>query len=480
LEHPEIWGGMIDLPVDGSAGAEALLNELLAPDGEDHIAYRDGERCAARLTPGAWAADGPLPLRGDGVYLVTGGLGYLGLRAARWMIRQGARHLVLVGRRSLPAPGAPGAGQDAETRQRVKSVQALRALGADVEVLSVDIGEPAQVAGLFERIGAAGLPLRGIVHAAGVSARQPLADVEMDDPAVFRAKVAGSWLLWRHARELEPDFFLMFSSASSVWGAKGQGLYSAANHFLDSLAHHCRRQGTRALSVNWGLLSSGGIVADEYYDWYKRIGLREFQPEQGFEAMSRAAGAGAAQATVARVNWTRFKEVYESQRTRPLLAELAGEEGDEASGADRSSDVVRELQAAKVGERWDRLIECLQREVGAVLGLDPARLPDPRRGFFDLGMDSLASVELRKRLETVFGSSFPSTLAFDYPTIRNVAEYAAANVLGWEPTAGAAAAPGEAAPTADEIEQLSDQEVDASIAGQMEELEELMGQSPDE
>jgi NAD(P)-dependent dehydrogenase (short-subunit alcohol dehydrogenase family) len=230
-----------------------LARALLAGDHEDRQAFRDGARFVARIEPARDVPHGsePTALRADATYLVTGGLGGLGLAVAEWMIASGARHLVLVGR-SEPKPDA---------RKRLAT---LTADGAVVIDLRVDVADADAVQQLYAHIAANMPPLRGVVHAAGLVDDAAAAEVAWDRCArVLAPKIQGVWNLHVHAPAL--DFFTLFSSTSSVLGMPGQIAYAAGNAFMDALAHERRAAGLAATSINWGPWRDAGMAAGAPY-----------------------------------------------------------------------------------------------------------------------------------------------------------------------------------------------------------------------
>ena len=430
LEHPEMWGGMVDLPPDLPANdaVALLLEETLGSDGEDHVAFRDGQRYVARLLPSTPSVKREVVLESDGGYLITGGLGFLGLRLARWMIKQGTRHLYLTSRRGLPERALwDRLPPHSDRWERAQAILSLEALGATVKVLKADVTDLTQMSLVFERMDH---PLRGIVHVAGVSTSQTMQELDLDAlEFVFRPKTVGAWLLHQLSQEqgIQLDFFICFSSAGSVWGAKNQAHYDAANHFMDGLCHYRRAIGLPALSLNWGLLAGGGLVTEEYHHWLTQIGVDPLQPEEGFEALGYLLGTNAVQTIVANVNWTRFKEIYEIRRSRPLLEKLASRVQEKEKPPEKPLAARferKQLEDAPANKRAALLMAHLNEQVSQVMGLEP----DATQGFFELGMDSLMAVELRSRLQETLGDSpqgeaLPSTLAFDYPNLEALQEY---------------------------------------------------------
>ncbi|MEO8498624.1 MAG: SDR family NAD(P)-dependent oxidoreductase, partial [Planctomycetota bacterium] len=259
-EQPAFWGGLVDLDPGESVErlAEYLAAEVLAPDGEDQIAYRGDQRYAARLERRAVGATTPRPMRwrSDASYLVTGGVGDLGLEVARWMAQQGAERIILLGRSKFPPreTWSEMIEQDPRRKKQIEAVQVLESLGCQVMLAAADVGNESQLTDFLTQFEPSGWPpIRGVVHCAGIAEAAPLSDI--DDDELFRVlqpKVVGTWLLDRLLGESRLDFFVNFSSGAALLGSPLLGSYAAANTFLDTLAHHRCAQGRAGLSINWG------------------------------------------------------------------------------------------------------------------------------------------------------------------------------------------------------------------------------------
>ncbi|MCB0209450.1 MAG: SDR family NAD(P)-dependent oxidoreductase, partial [Anaerolineae bacterium] len=431
LEHPELWGGVVDLSPDGrpnrQADEVALLWAAIENAGnEDHIALRKGRPYVARLTPITELASERYKIRADGTYLITGGLGYLGLNFAQWLVGQGARHLVLLGRSE---PSSSALEIIAQLNQK-----------AQLRVLQADVSNQADMARVFETCQAQP-PLRGIIHAAGILGNpnriQALKPDELEP--VFRAKTAGSWLLHRMSKELDLDFFVMFSSAGAVWGAKGQAFYDAANHFLDTLAYYRRSLGLSALSINWGMLAGERTAMAEFWLWLTQLGMGEMSPAQGCRAVAHLLSTDITQAVVTKMDWGKFKRVYEVRGARPLLKEIKVQtELKQPFGP--SSGILQRLQEAAPHERANILLTYLQGEVARTL--QSPQLPGLRQGFFDLGIDSLMAIELTNRLNLDLGMSIPTAVIFDFPTIWELAQHLSGALFSFDLSAKDGSGPG--------------------------------------
>jgi amino acid adenylation domain-containing protein len=444
-EHPLLHGRLIDLQSDAPAiEAAALLDEELGlTDLEDQVAYRDGRRLVARLvralaTAGATTdigtaskAPGRKPgpsraapkLRADASYLITGGLGGLGLQVARWLVARGARRLILMGRTPLPPrrTWAAVAGDSLRGRQ-IAAVRALESLGASVHLAAVDVADPSQLAGFLGDFAAeCWPPLCGVIHTAGVLGDRPLAEMSVDElRAVTRAKLLGGWALHRALREYELDFFLLFSSASSILGAPGQAHYAAANASLDALASYARAAGVPALAVDWGPWLGAGMAArpDRRAQIESRgLGL---EPGQALAAMAHLLAEKRAKASVAVLpaGWEGWRLALTAQAP-PLLSLLA-----ETSPAPRPLDegLSRESLLAQVGhQRRLTLEDFVVRQTARVLGLAIERL-DRQRALTTMGLDSLMALELKNHVECALKLTLPVGELLRGPSVEQLTD----------------------------------------------------------
>ncbi|MEU8693464.1 SDR family NAD(P)-dependent oxidoreductase [Streptomyces sp. NPDC048665] len=355
-------------------------------------------------------APGSAPVRPFGTYLITGGLGALGLETARYLVARGARHLVLVGR------GAPG--PDAEP-----VLEDLRAR-AEVTVLAADVSERRAVEDLLARVDGSLPPLAGIVHAAGVLDDGLLTGLDEERfRAVAGPKSAAAWHLHRATVERELDFFVLYSSAAAVLGSASQGNYAAASAFLDTLAHHRRSLGLPALSIDWGPWSRIGLAArPERGGALAARGIESISPEQGIAALDRILGADATQVCVLPLD----REKLRGHHGGGLLRTLLDEPGEDARGAAGARDEVRrQMLAVEPGRRRRAVLTEHCRAVTArVVGAEPARI-DTGAPLTSMGLDSLLSLELRKSLESSLHIQLPSTITWRFPTVDALVPYLA-------------------------------------------------------
>ena len=437
LEHPDRWGGLIDLPPVLEERAAARLCAVLAGCGEDQVAIRAAGIMARRLVRA------PLP-RGDGQawvprgsVLITGGTGAIGGHVARWVTGRGAARVILASR---SGPAAPGAAATAAQ---------LAASGTGADVITCDVTQRAEVAGLLAWTGASGPPLTAVLHTAGTGEAVPVADLTTAGLAgALAAKAAGAAHLDELTAGENLDVFLLFSSASATWGSGQQAGYAAANAFLDALTEHRRARGLAATSLAWGLWGGGGMGGGGNRTQLQRRGLRVMDPDLAVTALGQALDHGEGLVTIADVDWARFAPAFTLRRPSPLIAGLpevgpvlaAAEDHPAAPGAQTA--LGQQLAGLPEAEQRQMLTDLVRAETAAILGYPSAEAVEPGRAFKDLGVDSLTAVELRDRLNTATGLRLPATLVFDYPVPVAAARFLRSQLLG--SPAGAPADPATA------------------------------------
>jgi len=362
-------------------------------------------------------------VQSHGSYLVTGGLGALGLQVAQWLVAQGAKHLVLTGR--SPASIVAQA-----------TIQQLQQSGATVRVVQADVSQLGAVARLLEPYRETPQPLempplKGIIHAAGVleDATLPTLSWEQFD-RVMAPKVAGAWNLHSLTQNLPLDFFVCFSSIASLLGSPGQGSYAAANAFMDALMHYRRQLGLPGLSVNWGPWSESGMAAQLSDRDQTRLisqGLTPIPAKSGLQLLETLLKQDATQVGVLPVQWSRF--LANSPLAGSALLETIAPIQPAITSAHQRSEILQRIDSANAIDRIAVLQAHIRVELAKVMGFSAPELIDFQENFGDLGMDSLMAVELTNRLQKSLSCTLSQTLIFDYPTIEALANYLADEVL---------------------------------------------------
>ena len=381
VEYPELACICADLGPEAEE-LPLLVEALRAHDGEPQIALRHGQRHVARLSRMILTApEAPwrLPPNSESCYLITGGLGALGLQIAEQLVATGARHLLLTGRRGATTP------------EQQAAIQRLEGQGAQVDVIQADVAKADDVMRLLMH---ATKPLRGIIHAAGVLDDGMLMQQTTERLArVAAPKVHGAWHLHRQTLEQPLDFFVLFSSVASLLGSAGQANYAAANAFMDGLAHDRRANGRPALAINWGPWGEAGMAAAEPVK--RRLahdGWETITSEQGWRITRALLQHGVTQAGVLPIDWDTFMQRVPGAARSPVLSEVL--DSVMQAAPPQRANIAEQLQTASPDTRQKLLLGYLQERAAQALRLPLAQL-DAQEALSQLGMDSLIAVELR-------------------------------------------------------------------------------------
>jgi NAD(P)-dependent dehydrogenase (short-subunit alcohol dehydrogenase family)/acyl carrier protein len=412
-EYPNHRVTLLDLPV-GESDPATVLRELLSSEPDEfQIAYRDGRRHVRRLVPSGpevLLATEPeqSPVDGDHTYLITGGLGGLGLLTARTLVDRGARHLALVSRRE----------PDDDGLQRVRQTLGEQ---VSVRVYAADIAEPAAVDALFERLTKEGPAVGGVVHAAGVLSDRPVNSQDWENiDKVFRAKVYGSWLLHQATADLpEIRFFIGYGSSSAVLGQAGQCNYAAGNAFLDALMHWRCALGLPGTAIDWGPWAEIGMAAaldEAHQQSFERQGMVFIQPRDGARALTTLLDSPVPQIVVGECDWTTYAA------TRPIPNALYERLARPRDITVRTLDLDQLAGLPEDGRR-QALADLVRGTVAKVLRFDatgdiPADTP-----FTHLGLDSLSAVDVKNGLEAALRTSLSASITMDYPTTDLLVEH---------------------------------------------------------
>ena len=470
LEYPQLNCRLLDLDLNQGvySNTQVLVKEMLRPDGENQLAYRQAQRYGARLKRFWDPTEDTLTVKQTGSYLITGGLGALGLEVAQWLVDTGAQHLVLTSRR-----------KPNQEAQRV--LDQMHHLGVNIKVVQADVAHSEDVERLLVESQESMPPLRGIIHAAGVLDDGVLIEQSWERfEKVMLPKVAGSWNLHQLSKHLPLDFFVCFSSAASLLGSPGQGNYAAANAFMDGLVYHRRAMGLPGLSINWGPWSTAGMAVNldsRYQNRMVAMGISHLNSEQGLEILGQLLEQSLPQVGVLPVEWSVFQEQFSFGNQMPLLSELLVTESE--STKTKQHELLERLESASECDRQNILITHIKTEVAQVLGLESSDLLDPDRGFVDMGMDSLMALELKNRLQNNLGIPLAATLAIEYSTIQTLSKYLAEEVMGWRlPEKNDMDLPKiekEQGNALSEVKQIAEDDVESLIAKEVEELKTLLG-----
>ncbi|WP_254407469.1 type I polyketide synthase [Streptomyces sp. GMY02] len=447
LEHPRQWGGLVDLPEELDEHAvRRFVAVLTGTTGEDQLAIRASGVFGRRMLPAPapdTAAGSEARWEPSGTVLITGGTGALGARVARRLAGEGTRHLVLLSRRGLAAPGAP------------ELLAELTGLGAQVTVTACDAADRGELERVLKAI-PADCPLTGVVHTAGVLDDGVLAGLTAERfETVFHAKVASALLLDELTRDLGLSAFVLFSSVAGSVGNPGQANYAAANAVLDALAERRAALGLPATSIAWGAWDGAGMAGgaeqsgttgSRAHDRRRASGALD--PELAVSALFRVVAEPEPTVVLADLGRPELLTALLSLRPSPLLAELPAARSaltvlqetrrETGTAASELRERLLAVPDASGDERAAVLLDVVRTHCAAVLGHTGAEAIRGDKAFRDLGFDSLTAVELSNRLTGATGLTLPASLVFDYPTPGALADHLLAELLGEDALAGAA------------------------------------------
>ena len=401
----------------------------------------------------------PVHIRADGAYLITGGLGALGRLVAQWLIGQGAGAVALLSRRT----------PDDEARAWMDT---LAADGAQVLHLQADVADADGLEqALFELQDAVELPLRGVIHAAGLLDDGVILqqDWQRFDRAL-RPKVEGAANLHRLTHHADLDFFILFSSIASLLGSPGQSNYAAANAYLDALAAQRQSLDLPGLSINWGPWEAG-MAADGQQGRRTGRGLWPIPPEAALQALDALLNAAAPQVAVMSVHWPAFLRAF--PQTPPLLVDFVRAKVASSTADQGSSHIAQHLRAAAPDDHHDLLSDFLREQVRRILGLPAIEQVDAYTALSEMGMDSLMAVELKNALDEATGKNLPATIAFEYPTIDAIAAYLLSAVLSQESDAAEAPDISDGEADLSDLDELSEEELEALLMEKLDDLDAL-------
>jgi acyl transferase domain-containing protein/NADPH:quinone reductase-like Zn-dependent oxidoreductase/short-subunit dehydrogenase/acyl carrier protein len=414
-------GCFVLVDLDTEDGSPGVLEAALA-SGEPQLAVREDAVFAPRLARARAAAPAPDSAGGCGskppdgaggfdprrTVLITGGTGSIGALLARHLVREhGMRNLLLVGRRGLQAEGAPAL------------LRELESLGVSVAIAACDVADRDALAALLKTIPVEH-PLGAVVHAAGVlddGVASRLSAEQLD--RVLAPKVAGAWHLHELTDGMGLSAFVLFSSIAATFGGVGQGNYAAANAFLDTLAAHRRAGGLPATSLAWGpWAQTDGMTGDlgeaDLARW-ARAGVSVLPASLALRLFDAARALDRALLLPMRLNTAALRAQARDEMVPALLRGLVHARAHDAQGGSGGS-LARRLAGVPAAEREATVLELVRTQVAIVLGHASAEAIEAQQAFKDLGLDSLAALELRARLGVIAGMSLPATLVFDYPT----------------------------------------------------------------
>ena len=420
-EHPELRLRLID--IDEESDLAVLGSALMLTDHPETAIRKEQllmphmERASSIVSP---SVELPL-LRGDGAVLVTGGLGDLGGRIARRLVTaHGVCDLVLTSRRGMESPGADA------------FVAELAKLGAKATIVGGDIADLDSLRSALQ-IFTPDRPLRGVIHAAGVTDSSILSSLTPQKCATtFAPKVDGLWNLHQLTKDMDLDLFMMFSSISGIMGLPGLGNYAAANSFIDVLAYLRRAQGLPATSVAYGTWGGDGMattLVSTTRAHLSQLGLGFLEPEVGLKLFEQAVQQGRALTVAAVLDLQRLKAYYEEQGVvPPFLRSLLGRTKVEKP-VDRAVNLRNMLVDAAPEQHGSIVLSMVQATIAKALGYTLIDDVDASRPLQELGIDSLTAVLVRNHLATLTAMALPTNIALLHPDLKSLSKFLLSQML---------------------------------------------------
>lgn len=369
-------------------------------------------------------------VKANRTYLITGGMGALGLEVMRWLVDQGARSIMLTGR-------------SAPSSQTQQMIDVATAQGCTITIFQADVSQADDVARALRHIETYLPPLAGIVHAAGIVAGGVISQQTAERfQQVLAPKVKGVWNLHQLTTHLPLDFFVCFSSVASVVGIAGQSNYAAANAFMDTFVHRRRASGRFATSINWGPWSDSGMAARLEIREQRRMknsGLNALSAKQSLGIMEQLLKYRAVQAGVFDIDWELLFGAETDTSRFAVFSDLVSN----ASKVLQTSAFER-IKAAPIDERETLVASEISSVLADVLGMGSGNTIDLDKNIVDYGVNSLMSMDIRNRLQTVLNVKLPATFTLKYGTVNTMVAYILENlsiesaekfqdVLYWDP-----------------------------------------------
>ena len=426
LEHPEWRGGMIDLEprIIPEEKANQIIGKILQPKKEHCVAIRKGEQYVEQLIPEEPILQAPVTFRNDGAFIITGGLGGLGLETASWAVSKGARHVILISRKTVPLKIVwESIAADHPQYEIIQQLLKLEQQGAVVELASLDIKDIPKLEALFSSLKERNIPVRGIVHAAGVNWFSKI--MELDESQFFETldiKVAGTWALHQLSKPHDLDCFILYSSVSALWGSVNLSHYTAANFFMDVVSQYRSGIGQKSLCINWGPWDKVGMSAKpEESEILDKMGFMLLPPQGALSAMELQLGTGRPLSLISKINWKKYRPFIEFTLQPSLFDQVVNTSTDIPS--ETASDHLESIMQSPAEKARKLIEEVVRTELRSVMLIESVdEIPDDKRFNF-LGMDSLMAILLATKLEQYFQIKLPNTLAYNYPHIRAVSDH---------------------------------------------------------
>jgi acyl transferase domain-containing protein/acyl carrier protein len=432
-EHQELWGGSVetDPGIQPQDNAVFILDEINNPSGDEHVALRGSQRYVARMVK-QHPASGQiksLQLHSEGSYLITGGLGDLGLLVGTYLADKGVKKIILISRTGLP----PRSNWDnvecgSKAAAQIESIRKMEEKGTSVRVAALDIADEKQFSCFLKELEAdEWTPIHGVVHCAGITSLKTLAEIdEATIDQVMTPKVAGTLNLHNLLKDQPLDFFVLFSSVSSLIPPPCLAPYAAANAFLDALAHYRQNINLPALSINWAAWNEIGMAARlEHQGKSTFSGIKTITPKFGIKILDFILNYNWSQVGVFGFNWSQMLHLMPKNSKGMLMYELVREVIEEFDlkgiGHKDSSMIRKQLLTGSAYERRLNIQSYICEILAGILKISPSRL-DKRIPITSFGMDSFIAVQFKNQIEVDLEVVITLIKFLEGPSLEQVAD----------------------------------------------------------
>lgn len=414
LDYPQNFKGIINYTNASSVTLDALISNIFFEENEQYIHLNNDERFVYRVELIKEIEQEIKPIKFTGNYLISGGLGSLGLHVAEWLSKKGAKKIILLSRKS----------QFYEST--IQQINGRMVAGTEIYIETCDVSSKESVVQLVKSLAEKSIDVHGVVHAAGnVGEYRPEEVTKSLIQEVVDTKIVGAVNLFEAFKESELEFYINFSSIASVWGSKNQLLYATGNHYLDAYATQLRQNGVNAYSINWGPWLDSSMIDNEFKLKLEQNGIRLLSPSEALNVLEYILQNGLKESIVADVDWNRFSKVYSGNKKSLIFNELVQEDSLEENTLQRKNDLFKnKFKSHEYSfDLKTYLIDLLQQMTHSALGHKSKDLPSINKGFFEIGFDSIMALDLKNKIQNEVGIILPNTLLFEHPNIHTLSVY---------------------------------------------------------
>ena len=399
----------------GANQAEVIDLDRIIESNYPEVVFRQEGVYIPELVQQSFSRDIQVPIQSEACYLVTGGLGDLGLKLTTWLAEKGAKSIIITGRRPV-------------SDDILSQIEALGLVDCEIHYKMMDLASPSSCEELIQGLTEDSYPLKGVFHLAGVTQDRKSIDLEWQDvEVVMTPKIRGLEHLVQSLDMELLDLLVVYSSASSLLGTAGQANYAMANAYMDAYVEQLAAKGLPAYSINWGPWDRG--LAANYTRVFKTQGIEAMIPELAMNTLSLVLSQSTSrQVLIMKANWTTYTQVNGVQEQ---LKQLITNENSEES-TPTSSNFSQKVANLGVEERYVELEKLIKIEIGQLLHIKNMSTISNRKRLFEIGLDSLDAVDLKNKLASSLGTELRGTLLFDFPTIEDLVQHIGHDVFKWQ------------------------------------------------